>query len=640
MILLIVTNFLLVLGLPLYAAPVTQTSSSGPLPYDAIILETNEILELVPATTGLPIPISTLTNVDIESCGSSEICIEEVVTDSASRVVSSVVAKFNEPPTSIVAAIEDIVDAIEAVVEPPKTSGITIDGGLLVSPTADSTRQSETTGSASAFRGSSSRSALISGKPIVKSITPGSMTGTWLSAITSTYSSAPSGTRSVTNGSESPKSTAKTYNTNATVTGSLSSKNEGAGGSNITGSGNLTTPVPTSPITYVLELTNSQGSVTDDAIEVAYHSGVPSTNILFAYADSVTTTENSVPTGVSIQTITTSTCTTAGAVITATSSGATVATEVPELCVDGLAFRIFGLPGFHSSSDLPSLCHKVFSFLSGIVWRLLCPPGLPPTFSITSVIPEELPPGGGPPGQNPKNSNPDDQEPNPTEEPSPTTRSEVPSSAVATTSRQTRSTKPSSIATTSSRTTRSTISFSAAATPIRYVVSPFNNASQSAIDSVFAPYALRKNVTTAKGSDGLLQFFAVELSDSERSAIDANSVFETLQESEFDIEMPDSGQEDPDLNGVTYASEPLDSNQNVGSRDLRHKGQRSEGSSLFKRIPLRSWTEKFTSWSLAMISLVPGLPLPNYERNDDDIYPYYFVDPTEPVAIVRVYDLE
>ena len=78
------------------------------------------------------------------------------------------------------------------------------------------------------------------------------------------------------------------------MTRSSSASNQGQGGSNITESGNLTTPVPTSPITFFLEVINSQGSVTDEVLEVGYHSGVPSTNILFAYADSVTTTETSI----------------------------------------------------------------------------------------------------------------------------------------------------------------------------------------------------------------------------------------------------------------------------------------------------------------------------------------------------------
>ena len=640
MIPLIVAHVFLLLGLPLNAAPVTQTSSSDPFPYDAVVVGTNEILELVPATTRLPIPVSTQTNVDVESCGSTAICVEEVFTDSASRVISSEVANFNVLPASIVTAIEDIIEAIEAGVKPRTASSNTIDGGPLSSPTTNSTAQIGTTSSLSASQGSSGRSALSSGTLPVQSTTPGSVTSTWTSAPTSAYYPRIASTNSFNNGSEGSKSVAKTYNTAPAMTGSSSTPNLGPGRSSITGSGNLTIPVPTSPFTYVLEVTNSQSSMTDEVLEVGHHSGVPSTNLLLAYADNVTTAVTSMPSGVSIQTITTSTCTTAGAVVTATTSGSTVVTKVPELCVAGTAFRIYGLPGFHSPLDLPKLCHRVFTFPLGIIWRLLCPPGLPPEFSIISDNPEKLPPGGGPPGENPNDEEPDSEEPNPTEKPDPTMRNTISSLAEATSSQTSRSTVPSSATATSSRTTQSTISSSAAATPTRYIVYPLMNASQPAIDSLFAPYAQRANVTQAKGSDGLLRYFAVELSESERSAIDANSDFQTLQESVLDIELPDTGQEDPDLNGATYASEPLDPTPNVGSRGLRDKGQRSKGSGLFKRIPLQSWARKLTTWSLAMISLVPGLPFPYYEQFDEDIYPYYFVNPTQPVATVRVYDID
>ena len=146
MIPLIVASYLLALGLPLYAAPLTQTSSSASLVYDAVVLGSNDIVELMPATSGLPIPVSTLMNVDIESCGSNAVCIKDAFTDSASHVVSSVVAEFNVLSTSIVTAIEDVVDAIEAGVEAGKASSNTNDDGLLVSPTTNLTRQTGTTG--------------------------------------------------------------------------------------------------------------------------------------------------------------------------------------------------------------------------------------------------------------------------------------------------------------------------------------------------------------------------------------------------------------------------------------------------------------------------------------------------------------
>ena len=75
----IVAPFFLALALRIHAVPVTQTSLSDPIVYDAVLLGTNNIIELMPATTGLPIPVSTLLL-----------------------------------PASIITAIENIVDAIEA----------------------------------------------------------------------------------------------------------------------------------------------------------------------------------------------------------------------------------------------------------------------------------------------------------------------------------------------------------------------------------------------------------------------------------------------------------------------------------------------------------------------------------------------
>jgi len=242
----------------------------------------------------------------------------------------------------------------------------------------------------------------------------------------------------------------------------------------------VTAPLPTDAVTYTLEITDSQGSVTAEVIEVETSSSVPVTSVLFAFADSVTIPGTALPTGGSIQTITTSTCTTAGAVITTTFSGSTVAIEIPELCTHGLAFLIFGLPAFHSSSDLPSLCHKSFSFLLEIIWQVLCPSSGQPNISIISVDPTKLPSGGGPPGQKPNDGTPNDQKPitNPTQ-----------------------IQKPSQ---TSSQTASFTVSSSAAATPTRYVVMPLFNISQSAIDSFFALCAHRSGITAPRRSNGSL----------------------------------------------------------------------------------------------------------------------------------------
>ena len=409
----------------------------------------------------------------------------------------------------------------------------------------------------------------------------------------------------------SGNSPTSTGNLSLNKTVSLSATNQGMGSRNRTGPVTATLPRPTNQVTFALEVTDSHGSTTNEVVEVAYSSGVPSTNVLFMYADSVTTTETSKPTGVSIQTLTTSTCTTAGAIVTTTSSGSTVTTEVPELCTHGLAFLFFGLPGYHSSSDLPSLCHKTFSFPLGIVWRLLCPSIGPPTFSIISVDPGVLPPGGGPPGENSNDGDGDD-------DPTHTAGSSQ--------------TQGPSRTQTSSQTTQSTVSSSATATPSRYVVMPLIDTPQSALDSLFAPYAQRKDVTQAKNKDGSLAFFALELNDTEASIIDAKTDFIIVQESGNDIEMPDSEQTDPGLEGA------VNSNPNVIPRDFRNGNGDSDTGRLSKRVPLQGWAEKITAWSLAIISLVPGLQLPNYRY--EEIYPYYSVDTIEPGQNVRVYLLD
>ena len=688
MILFIIPVIVLALAFPLYAAPVTQASSADTLVYDAVVVGTNNVVELLPGNTGIPSPISTLTNVDIVSCASEEICIEEIFTDSASHVASSIVAEFNVLPTSIATALGSILGATETGIVGSRNANNATTSGLLVSSTSGSRTQSGTTVSTSAFEGSSGRFALSTGTPSMQDTSPQAIpsistlttvsvisTGAWamtsalnfseannptpasegssgrstlsagtppVQSATSAAVSGPSWSTATTanstgvgamtsaeNGSEGYDPPVSTYGITSTVASPLSTTNQGRGGSNRTASVIPTAPSPTGAFTYALEVTNSQGSMTDEVVEVGYHSGVASTAVLFAYADSITTTDTSMPSGVSIQTITTSTCTTAGAIITTTSSGSTVATVVPELCTHGLAFLIFGLPGFYSSSDLSSLCHRLFSFPLGIVWRVFCPSGTPPIISITSVDPGVLPPGGGPPGENPNDGVGDDQTPPQNQRPSQATSTET------TTGQTTQS------LTTPTQTTQSTVSSSAAATPTRYVVMPLMDTTQSATDSLFAPFAQRENVTQAKGNDGSLKFFALELNDTEASTIDENPSFIIIQESELEIGMPDTGQTDPDVVGTGY----LDPIANVGSRDLRDKFQGSKGGGLFRRIPLTSWIERAASWTLAMISLVPGTPLPTYKYGADGDeggtdYPYYYIDAIEPGTNVRVYLLD
>lgn len=166
------------------------------------------------------------------------------------------------------------------------------------------------------------------------------------------------------------------------------------------------------------------------------------------------------------------------------------------------------------------------------------------------------------------------------------------------------------------------------------------DASQSSIDALYALYAQRSGITTSKRSDGTLDTFALELNDTEASTIDADPDFIIIQESSIEISEPDSESTDPDLNGANYTTEPLESNPNVGSRGLRNGDAKSRHrSGLLKRILLNGWAEKVTSLALAMISLVPGLPLPAY-RQGSTIYPYYYPDTVEPGEGVRVYLLD
>ena len=97
---------------------------------------------------------------------------------------------------------------------------------------------------------------------------------------------------------------------------------------------------------------------------------------------------------------------------------------------------------------------------------------------------------------------------------------------------------------------------------------------------------------------------------------------------------------DPDLDGANATAE-AGPGQNVGARDFVDD-QVSQNPRLLKRIPLAGWVEKFTWWSTAMISLVPGLPLPQYRHSSDtdNVYPYYFTNVVPPGQGVRVYLLD
>lgn len=121
------------------AVPISQTSSTNIL-YDAVVVGTDNIIELMPATTGLPTPIFTFMHVDIATCHSVEICIEKVFTDSASNVASSVAAQFSV----LLAALDDIFKAIEAAFEADETAS-SATGVLLTLPASYSAGQGKPT---------------------------------------------------------------------------------------------------------------------------------------------------------------------------------------------------------------------------------------------------------------------------------------------------------------------------------------------------------------------------------------------------------------------------------------------------------------------------------------------------------------
>ena len=224
----------------------------------------------MPALTGLPSPISILTNVDIGTCASGEICVAKVFTDSASHVASSVVAEFRVLPASIVTALEDIVEAIDAGIEVDRFASNTMNSGLLISLTSASTRQGGTTGSVSAAEGSSGRSAVSTRTPSTQNASPDVVSNPSMSATTSVNSSGTGATISASNSSEANSPPANTHNTALNMAGSLPVTNKALGGSNRTRSGTPTASLPTGPVTYAVKITNFQGSVTNEIVQVGY----------------------------------------------------------------------------------------------------------------------------------------------------------------------------------------------------------------------------------------------------------------------------------------------------------------------------------------------------------------------------------
>ena len=544
------------------AAPVTPSATSYTGPYDAVVIGTNDIIELIPAPTGAPVPVTVLTKANVESCGSQEVCVVTRISDNAGHVSTSVVQYFNAAPSSVQAAVSGIVGAIE--------QGIS-EGAA--GQTATSTN-----------------SALVSSS---------------LYAAIALIVSDIEGDASINNAGSKVATTTAASTINPGLSSSSTSQT-----------------IPAAPTTsaavrtYATQATNSQGSITNEVIAVGSHSGKAYTSVLSDFPDSITTTVQALPTGATIHTITTSTCTTAGALVTTTTSGSTISTVVPELCINGFVFSIFGLPNLSPGSPSTSLCHRAFSFPAGILWRLFCPPNELPQISIISVNPSELPPAVGPPGNNPPvNSGP----PQPQSQPQSQEKSTT--------------TNPTS-------TTFSSSSSSSAPTVTRYAVMPLLNTSGSEFEALYAPFANQKNVTKNLNADGSLDYFALELNDTYAATLDANNDIIIIPESSIEIEEEDSGVTDPDLGGANATAE-AGPGQNVGARDFVD-GQGFQKPRLLKRIPLTSWMEKFTWWNTAIISLVPGLSLPQYRHSSDTdfLYPYYYSNVLPPGQGVRVYLLD
>lgn len=130
-----------------------------------------------------------------------------------------------------------------------------------------------------------------------------------------------------------------------------------------------------------------------------------------ALAQGQSSTITTIPPGMSIQTITTKTCSTAGAMVTTTAAGGTVTQVVPEVCDNGLAFLFFGW------ANIPQLCDARLG-LFGFLLQFICDTKirLPYGFDLISS-PSTNPntPGTSPPdAPNNSPSNPQDEDETPT----------------------------------------------------------------------------------------------------------------------------------------------------------------------------------------------------------------------------------
>ena len=118
----------------------------------------------------------------------------------------------------------------------------------------------------------------------------------------------------------------------------------------------------------------------------------------FALVEGESSTITTVPPGMSVGTITTDTCRSAVAMRTTTAAGSTVTQDVPELCINGVAFLLFGW------TKIPQLCHARFG-LFGFFLQYFCgsKTKLPDGFQLISSPPanSDPKPEGNPPANPP-----------------------------------------------------------------------------------------------------------------------------------------------------------------------------------------------------------------------------------------------
>ena len=145
--------------------------------------------------------------------------------------------------------------------------------------------------------------------------------------------------------------------------------------------------------------TNSLGSTVNEIALFMVVSGSTITKPISTVQDDVTEIVRTPPAGVSIQTVTKTTCLKAGEIVKTKSAENTVTTEVPKLCIGGFALLFFGLKPETS-------CRKVFMFPLNFVWKLLCPGGtnLPDWSGILPVLIDGTPPEGDPNHDDPNQS--------------------------------------------------------------------------------------------------------------------------------------------------------------------------------------------------------------------------------------------